>query len=90
MSLIKVEQLDETILKQRGIFDWPTWSKEESEFPWHYEEREQCLIVRGDVTVTTESGESVRFGVGDFVTFPQGLTCTWTVHRAVHKHYNFG
>ena len=67
----------------------PVWEKEVSEFPWHYDEQEQCLVIEGEVTVETADG-SVTFGPGDFVTFPQGLDCTWKVTRAIRKHYKFG
>ncbi len=67
----------------------PTWEKEPSEFPWHYDEPERCLILEGDVTVEAP-GQTVRFGPGDFVTFPEGLDCTWKVQKAVRKHYKFG
>ncbi|MEM7167595.1 MAG: cupin domain-containing protein [Planctomycetota bacterium] len=90
MSEIKIEKLGEPELKARGVLNWPIWEKGESEFPWHYDDREQCLILRGEVTVQPESGAAVRFAEGDFVTFPKGMSCTWTVHRAVRKHYQFG
>jgi len=41
------------------------------------------------VTVT-DGKESVSFGPGDLVVFPEDLECTWNVHEAVTKHYNFG
>lgn len=67
----------------------PIWEKEPSEFPWHYDERETCLILEGEVTVEG-GGQTVRFGPGDLVIFPQGLDCTWKIRRAVRKHYVFG
>ena len=73
-----------------GSQNWPIWEKEESEFPWHYDERETCYLLEGDVTVTPVGGEPVRFGKGDLVTFPQGMSCTWKIYKAVRKHYQFG
>ena len=68
---------------------WPTWSKEPAEFPWRYDQKETCLVLEGDVTV--EAGDqSVSFGPGDRVVFPQGLQCTWKVNKAIRKHYKFG
>jgi hypothetical protein len=72
-----------------GVQSWPIWTKEVSEFPWYYEEKETCYLLAGQVSVTTES-ETVTFGKGDLVTFPAGLSCTWTIHEAVRKHYCFG
>ena len=69
---------------------WPIWSCDASTFPWQYDQRERCLLLEGDVTVTPENGEPVRFGAGDFVEFTAGLRCTWQVHQAVKKHYCFG
>ena len=80
----------EQLISELGIRQWPIWSCEASSFPWEYEERERCLILEGDVTVTPEQGEPVRFGAGDLVEFSATLRCTWEVHQAVRKHYCFG
>jgi hypothetical protein len=73
-----------------GTGTWPIWEKEVSEFPWHYDEMETCYLLDGDVIVTPEGGEPVRFGKGDLVTFPKGMSCTWKVLKPVRKHYKFG
>ena len=72
-----------------GINDWPIWKKEPSDFPWHYDAEEWCYLLAGDVTVTPDGGAPVRFGMGDLVIFPAGLSCRWTIHSAVRKHYQF-
>ncbi len=69
---------------------WPIWTKEESEFPWEYDEPETCLFLEGEVTVSPEGGTAVDLRAGDVVTFPRGLRCTWRIKRAVRKHYRFG
>jgi len=68
---------------------WPIWTSEPSTFDWAYTEKETCLLVEGKVTVT-DGKDSVSFGPGDIVVFPEELECTWQVHEAVRKHYNFG
>jgi len=68
---------------------YPIWECEVKNFPWHYDEKETCLIIEGDVTVKT-SDEIVSFGPGDFVIFPAGLDCEWLVKKAIKKHYKFG
>ncbi len=68
----------------------PTWEKEVSVFDWSYDVSETCYVLSGEVTVTTADGESVSFGAGDLVTFPQGLQCTWSVRAPIRKHYRFG
>jgi len=68
---------------------WPIWEKEESEFPWEYFEQETCLILEGNATVKTR-GETIEFGVGDYVVFPKGLKCTWEIKKKIKKHYKFG
>ena len=70
------------------VFNWPIWTKEESEFEWYYSDIEKCYILEGDVDVSTDE-ESVHFEKGDFVIFPKGLSCTWKINKAVRKHYNF-
>ncbi len=77
-------------LAAQGVWSWPIWEKEESEFPWHYDEPETCYLLEGDVVVTPDGGQPARFGKGDLVTFPAGMSCTWKVRKAVRKHYRFG
>ncbi len=86
---IKIVQIEKEDLKNRKITAWPIWEKETSEFDWHYDSTEECYLLEGNVEVTTEDGTKVRFGKGDFVTFPKGLSCTWKVISPVRKHYNF-
>ena len=73
-----------------AVHSWPIWEKEPSAFDWHYDDKETCYLLKGDVTVTTKDGKSVKFGEGDLVTFPKGLDCVWDIKKAVRKHYNFG
>jgi uncharacterized cupin superfamily protein len=77
-------------LEQLTVQTWPIWEKEVSEFPWHYDEAETCFLLEGDVIVTPDGGEPVRFGKGDLVTFPEGMSCMWKVLKLVRKHYRFG
>ena len=86
---VKVEKPSDEQLKQWKVTGWQIWTKEPSEFDWHYDDQERCYFLEGDVTVVTKDGQ-VSFGKGDFVTFPQGLSCTWHVKKAVRKHYKFG
>ena len=91
MSNISIHRVtDQNQLNQMKVKTWPIWEKEVSEFPWHYDEMETCFLLEGDVIVTPEGGESVRFGKGDLVTFPKGMSCTWKVLKPVRKHYKFG
>ncbi|MHC4114452.1 MAG: cupin domain-containing protein [Planctomycetota bacterium] len=68
---------------------WPIWTKEPSTFDWQYTEKETCLVLEGKVTIT-DGRDSVTFGPGDLVTFPQYLECTWRITEPVRKHYSFG
>ena len=81
---------DPAQLQSLGVASWPTWGCGVSTFPWSYEEQETCLLLEGDVSVTPDGGEPVRFGAGDLVAFDAGLSCTWEVHAPVRKHYRFG
>ena len=78
------------ILNKLGCRSWSTWGKDPSVFPWHYDEKETCLIIEGKVTVTPSGDGPVSFGKGDLVVFPQGMSCTWDVQEAVQKYYKFG
>ncbi len=77
-------------LKELGVSNWPTWSKEVSVFPWTYDESEVAYVLEGEVVVTPDEGEPVKFGPGDLVTFPAGLSCTWEVRKPLRKHYQLG
>ncbi len=88
--MIHVEKPTEEKLRSLNVEDWPVWKKEESEFPWEYDEKETCYILEGDVIVTPEKGEPVRLGKGDLVVFDQGLKCRWKINKEVRKHYKFG
>jgi len=76
-------------LEKMGVFNWPIWTKEVSEFPWTYDMEETCYFLEGRVVVTPDGGEPVEVGAGDLVTFPRGMSCTWKVIEPVRKHYNF-
>ena len=88
-SKISIERPSAQRLAQLRVTDWPIWTKEPSTFDWHYDEREACFFLEGDVTVTTTEG-TLTVKKGDLVTFPKGLSCTWHVKQAVRKHYRFG
>jgi len=91
MSEIRIQRNpDEESLKKQGVFGWPVWTKEASEFPWTYDAEETCYFLEGDVVVTPEGGEPVEIGKGDLVTFPAGMSCTWKIRKGVKKHYKFG
>jgi uncharacterized cupin superfamily protein len=66
----------------------PVWECGVSEFDWHYDSQETCVLLEGEVTVEYEGG-SVHFGTGDYVVFPKGLSCVWRVSVPVRKHYLF-
>lgn len=85
---IKVESPSPTVRSEMTAC--PTWSCDVGAFDWYYDQSETCLLLAGEVEVTTADGERVRFGAGDLVTFPQGLKCRWDVRQPVRKHYRFG
>lgn len=86
---ITIERPSEERLQNLGVRKWPIWTKEPSTFDWHYDEQEMCYFLEGEVAVKTAAGETA-IGKGDLVTFPQGLSCTWQVKKAVRKQYKFG
>ena len=91
MHAIKVEHHPSPErLSAMGVWEWPIWEKEASEFPWTYEATEVCYFLEGQVLVVPEGSEPVRMGKGDLVTFPDGMRCTWRIIDPVRKHFNFG
>ena len=86
---VSIEKASDSTLSSLGVLGWPIWTCGPSEFDWHYDERETCYFLEGEVEVVTPD-EVVRFGAGDLVVFPAGLSCTWRVVEGVRKHYRFG
>ncbi|MGA1840080.1 MAG: cupin domain-containing protein [bacterium] len=86
---IEVKRANKEEMEKKGVTSWPIWEKEISKFDWYYDSTEECYLLQGSVEVVTEEGEKVKFGKGDFVTFPKGLSCTWDIKEPVKKHYNF-
>ena len=90
MSILVTYRCPESTIEELGIKKWPIWTCEASSFDWTYDDKETCLLLEGEVTVTPVGGQSVKLCAGDLVIFPEGLNCRWDVHHAVRKHYRFG
>ena len=57
---MKIEVRKPADSERKEASSWPVWEKEVSSFPWHYDEKETCLILDGEVTI--EAGnEKVHF-----------------------------
>lgn len=89
MKTIKPIVKKPTIEEKDEAKNWPIWEKDQSTFPWEYDEKETCLILNGKAVVSYPEG-AVEFGVGDYVIFPEGLECTWNITDRIRKHYKFG
>lgn len=88
MSQIIVEKTpDQSRLAALNVSKWPTWQKEVSVFPWTFPEQEIAYILEGECVITPTGGAPVKFGKGDLVTFPAGMTASWEVKQPLHKHY---
>ena len=85
---IEIIKLSESKITEKNILQWPIWTCEVSEFNWEYSDEEACLLLEGEVEVSSEF-ETVRFSAGDYVVFPKGLKCRWKVVKPVRKHYSF-
>ena len=90
MSILVTSPCPETTIQELGFKYWPIWTCDVSSFNWTYEDQETCLLLEGEVTVTLDGGEPIKFGAGDLVVFPAGMDCRWDVHKAVRKQYRCG
>ncbi len=87
MSII-IKQISQEELKAKAIDKWDIWEKEISEFEWYYDSEEHCQIIEGEIEVI--AGDKIyKFGAGDYVVFPKGLSCRWIIKKAVKKYYKF-
>ncbi len=69
---------------------WGIWTKEPSEFPWFYDEKETCYILEGEAEISDEQGNKISIKKGDWVEFEQGLEATWKILKSIKKKYMFG
>ena len=60
--LMKIEiiKLSGSKITEKNILQWPIWTCEVSEFDWEYSDEEACLLLEGEVEVSSEF-ETVRF-----------------------------
>lgn len=89
MTDVKVKKPTKKELDALRVESWSPWECEPSTFDWTYDDEETFYVYEGKVRVKTPSGE-VAFGKGDLVTFPKGMTCTWTVEETIRKRYRSG
>lgn len=85
---IIVKQLSEADFRMMGIYEWPIWEKEVSDFDWFYDEKEQFYLIEGELTIQMEQN-IYQIKPGDFVECPKGLKCHWNIQKSVKKHYQF-
>lgn len=90
MDKIIIERPDGSRLEELGVRSWPIWEKEVSKFDWSYSGKETCYILEGTAEVTPEEGDTVQFGAGDLVIFPDGMDCVWDIKSPIRKHYMMG
>ena len=88
-SKVVIKQIDDKEFNKLDIGNWPVWEKEESEFPWSYQDfDEECYILEGEANIRTVDG-NFTIKKGDLVTFKKGLQCDWKIIKPIKKHYNF-
>jgi len=95
MQNIIIQRLTSEKKKELGLPDncenngiWSVWECEPSSFDWHYDSEEVAYIFEGKVKIKTNE-EEVEIKAGDFVTFPSGLSCSWTIEEKIRKVYMF-
>jgi uncharacterized protein len=88
MPTVIIQKLSEEEILRRGMRKWPVWEKEVSVFDHVYDSDEECLIIEGEVIIRTDHGD-FTVKAGDFVTFRDGLKCTWDIRKNIRKYYNF-
>jgi len=88
MSEVKIRKPSDKRLEELNVDSWGVWEKEESSFDWYYSQPETFYVLEGKARVETPKDE-VSFGVGDLVTFPEGMETTWHVIEPIKKKYTF-
>ena len=85
---MKIQKISNYREIYQNIESWPIWECPISEFDWEYQDDEVCLILDGEIIVTTED-ERITISAGEFIKFPKGLKCKWAVLKPVSKYYKF-
>ena len=67
---IEIKNLTDAQIEERGVHSWPIWSCEISEFDWEYSDQETCLLLEGEVEVSSEFA-TVRFSDVILLFFPK-------------------
>ncbi len=57
---------------------------------WIRDERQTCLPLEGQVTITAEGADPENSGSGGLVVFAEGLSCPWEVAAPVRMCRRFG
>ena len=70
------------------MMTYPVITREVSEFECNYDNEETCLIVEGEVDILYGS-KSITLTPGDFVVFPNGLSCVKRIKKTIKKHSKF-
>ena len=52
MSILVTSPCPENTVEELGIKNWPIWPFDATSFDWTYENKETCLLLEGEVTVT--------------------------------------
>tara|TARA_Y100001968_G_scaffold232863_1_gene215690 strand:+ start:2001 stop:2276 length:276 start_codon:yes stop_codon:yes gene_type:complete len=90
LAILITSPCPDSIVEEPRITTWPIWTCKASSFDWTYDDTETCLLLEGEVTLTPDEVEPVKFRAGDLVVFSAGMDCRWDVYKAVRKHYRFG
>ncbi len=85
---VSINKLSIKELENLDVSSWNIWEKEISEFDYHYDTKEECYFLEGEVTIVSGT-EKYFIKKDDFVVFPKGFDCRWQITRAVRKHYRF-
>ena len=64
----------------------PIWGCGAGKFDWLYDDTIVSLIIDGKADVSY-AGKTVSINAGDFVVFPEGLSCIWEVSAPIKKHF---
>ena len=75
---------------QHGVKSWPIWESEPKTFQHKYNEKEICLILKGNATLKTIGNDIYHIKAGDLVTFPKDLICIWNINKTIRKHFRLG
>lgn len=77
-------------LEVLSVEDWPLQSDPVGRSERNYSRTETSFVIAGEGLLQEPGEKAVPVGAGDLVTIMPDTICTWTITKAIERHYSKG